>query len=175
MIDISNLYDIKEKEEVFIDTNVLIYLFSPDFVSTNQKQIDEYSQILDILLQKEANIYISSVVMSEFINRILRIDYEKNKNQYPDFKKDYRNSQDYKSSLNLILKQLKKILKISTQIDDNFSQFEILEWYKKDINMDLDFNDLIISFIIENYNFKLLTNDKDFEKFGINIKWYRKI
>ena len=175
MINVSNLYQIQKNEKVFIDTNVLIYLFSPDFVSTNQKQIDEYSQILDILLQKEANIYISSVVISEFINRILRINYKKNIDKYPDFKKDYRNSNEYKNSLNLILKQLKKILQISIKIDDNFSEFEILEWYKKDINMDLDFNDLIISFIVENYKFKLLTNDKDFEKFGINIKWYRKI
>lgn len=172
MIDISSLYKISEHEKVFIDTNILIYLFSPDFVSSNAMYIDQYSKILDILVQKNAQIFISSVVVSEFINRILRIDYEKHKEIYPDFKKDYRNSQQYKDTLELILKELKKILKISQQLDDNFSEFDTFAWYKKDVNQDLDFNDLQIAFCIEKNNLKLLSNDQDFENFGINTKWY---
>lgn len=172
MIDISSLYKISEHEKVFIDTNILIYLFSPDFVSSNTMYIDQYSKILDILLQKNAQIFISSIVVSEFINRVLRIDYEKHKEIYPDFKKDYRNSQQYKDTLELILKELKKILKISQQIDDNFSEFDTFAWYKKDVSQDLDFNDLQIAFCIEKNNLKLLSNDHDFENFGINTKWY---
>ena len=172
MIDVSSLYNISKNEKVFIDTNILIYLFSPDFVSSNEKYIEQYSKILEILLQNNAQLYISSVVVSEFINRILRIDYEKNKDFYPDFKQDYRKSQKYKETLNLILKELKKILKISHKINDTFGDFDLLSWYQRDNNQNLDFNDLQIAFIIEKNHLKLLSNDSDFENFGINTKWY---
>ena len=172
MIDVSSLYKISKNEKVFIDTNILIYLFSPDFVSSNEEYIEQYSKILEVLLQNSAQLYISSVVVSEFINRILRIDYEKNKELYPDFKQDYRKSQKYKETLNLILKELKKILKISCKINDSFSEFDLLSWYQRDENQNLDFNDLHIAFIVESNNLKLLSNDNDFENFGINTKWY---
>ena len=172
MIDLSSLYKISEDEKVFVDTNILIYLFSPDFVSSNTRHIEQYSKIFDLLLQHNAKLYISSIVISEFINRILRIDYEKNRELYPDFKQDYRKSQEHKDTLKLILKELKKILKISHKIDDTFSNFNLLSWYQKDSNYNLDFNDLQIAFIVERNNLKLLSNDSDFENFGINTKWY---
>jgi len=172
MIDVSSLYKISETDKVFIDANILIYLFSPDFVSSKERHIEQYSKILEILLQKNAQLYISSIVISEFINRVLRIDYEKNKDTYPDYKRDYRKSEEYKETLKLVLKELKKILKISCQINDEFSEFDILNWHQKDNNQDLDFNDLHIAFIVKKNDFKLLSNDMDFENFGINTKWY---
>ena len=172
MINVSSLYNTSKNEKVFIDTNILIYLFSPGFVSSNEKYIEQYSEILDILLQNDAKLYISSVVVSEFINRILRIDYEKNKDVYPNFKQDYRKSEKYKETLRLILKELKKILKISNKINDAFDDFDLLLWYQRDTNQNLDFNDLQIAFIVENNNLKLLSNDSDFDNFGINTKWY---
>ncbi len=172
MIDVSSLYKVSENEQVFIDTNILIFLFSPDFVSSNERNIEQYSKILEILLEKDAKLHISSIVVSEFINRILRIGYEKNRDKYPDFKKDYRNSSEYKETLKLILKELKKILKISHKINDDFDEFDILSWYQKDINQDLDFNDLHIAYLVEKNNLKLLSNDSDFKNFGIDTKWY---
>jgi predicted nucleic acid-binding protein len=172
MIDVSSLYKIAQNEKVFIDTNILIYLFSPNFVSSGSTQIDKYSKILELLLAKDAQIYISSVVVSEFINRILRIDYETHKSTYPDFKYDYRPSNEYKTTLRLILRELKKILKISYTINDDFDGFDILDWYSKDVNNDLDFNDLHIAYIVDKNNLKLLTNDSDFKNFGVNTNWY---
>lgn len=172
MIDMSSFYKISQNEKVFIDTNILIYLFSPDFVSSNYDDKERYSKILDLLLEKKAQLYISSVVVSEFINRILRIDYRKHEGEYPDFKKDYRPSEQCKNTLRLILNQLKKILKISHKINDDFNGFDVLDWYAKDSNNDLDFNDLHIAYIIDKNNLKLLTNDSDFGNFGINTTWY---
>ena len=172
MIDVSSLYNISKNERVFIDTNILIYLFSPDFVSSNERYIEKYSKILEILLQNDAKLYISSVVVSEFINRVLQTNYKKNQELYPSFKKDYRKSEKYKETLKLILKELKKILKISNKINDTFDEFDLLSWYQKDANQNLDFNDLQIAFIVEKNNLKLLSNDSDFENFGINTKWY---
>jgi len=172
MIDVSSLYNISKNERVFIDTNILIYLFSPDFVSSNERYIEKYSKILEILLQNDAKLYISSVVVSEFINRVLQTNYKKNQELYPSFKKDYRKSEKYKETLKLILKELKKILKISNKINDTFDEFDLLSWYQKDTNQNLDFNDLQIAFIVEKNNLKLLSNDSDFENFGINTKWY---
>jgi predicted nucleic acid-binding protein len=63
-------------------------------------------------------------------------------------------------------------LKISHKIGDDFDDFDVLDWYKKDTNNDLDFNDLHIAFIVDKNNLKLLTNDSDFGNFGINTNWY---
>ena len=93
-------------------------------------------------------IFISSSVVSEFVNRWLRLDFEKNfqdDKKTKDFKKDYRVSENYKKTINLILKTIKKIYNNYNifNIDDSYVEFDIFGRYK---NIDIDFNDLILTF-----------------------------
>ena len=53
-IDFSSTYKISSEDRVFIDTNILIFLFSPDFVSSKEYQIDRYSKVFEMLVQ---NVY----------------------------------------------------------------------------------------------------------------------
>lgn len=164
-----NINPTTKQDEVFIDTNILVFLFSPSFIPTKEWQYSKYSPILTELIENKNKLYINSHVVSEFINSCLRRDFNENFNQdgSKDYKKDYRNSPEYDETLRLTLNQLKKILKKTIQIDDNFSSFEILEEYKKNTNM--DFNDLIIAKSTVLNNLKLLTDDKDMSKYP-NIK-----
>ena len=50
-IDFSSTYKISSEDRVFIDTNILIFLFSPDFVSSKEYQIDRYSKVFEMLVQ----------------------------------------------------------------------------------------------------------------------------
>lgn len=52
-IDFSCTYKISSEDKVFIDTNIL---FSPDFVSSKEYQIDRYSKVFDLLVQNVYNI-----------------------------------------------------------------------------------------------------------------------
>ena len=172
-MDFSAMYKIAKEDRVFIDTNILIFLFSPDFVSSHEYQVDKYSKILELLLMNNNELYINSLVISEYINRCLRIDFEKNfqdKNRTKDFKRDYRDSERYTQTLRLIKKSLKKFLKQNVkQINDGFEEIDILEELN---HLDkLDFNDLMIVKSIETYGLKLLSDDGDFRG-RVDIDWY---
>ena len=172
-MDFSSVYKINKDEKVFIDTNILIFLFSPDFVSSRDYQVDKYSKILELLITNNNELYINSLVISEFINRCLRIDFEKNfqnENRTKDFKRDYRDSNAYAQTLRIIKKEIKKFLKLNVrQIHDEFDKIDILE--ELDHLDKLDFNDLMIVKSIETYGLKLLSDDGDF-KGMVDVDWY---
>ncbi len=168
-MNIESLININKDEKVFLDTNILIFLFSPSFVYSEEWQINKYNQIVSKLLDNGNMMYINSHVVSEFINRCLRIDFDKNFNQNKDknFKNDYRKSSDYDHALRIILAELKKILSITSTVNDDFVSFDILLEYKN--NAQLDFNDLIIARTVINNNLMLLSDDRDFNNFkGLN-------
>lgn len=174
------MYTIKKEHRVFIDTNILIFLFSPDFVKSKKSQEETYSGIYSKLVENECALYVNSHVISEFINRCLRIDFDKNfqnDKKSKNFKNDYRGSSRYEDTLSLLLKQLKKFTDCNVSLlDDGFSRFNINEEYKEHKN--LDFNDLIIAKNVIDNDLKLLTDDQDFSDYknsndkSINIYWY---
>ncbi len=173
-LDLSKLYNISGEEKVFIDTNVLVFLFSPfSMAAYNQSARDKYSEIFDLLVKKGAEIYVNSIVISEYINVCLRLDFDKNFNMTnkKDFKKDYRGSHEYKITLKSILGELKKIGKLTNRINDDFIKFDLISEYTVDIN--LDFNDTLIAETVIDNSLKLLTDDRDFNNYkSINIEWY---
>ena len=160
-MDMSSLYKIDKTTKILIDTNILIFAFYP--LNTNQDKVSMYTSILGKLKANNNQIFISSSVVSEFVNRWLRLDFEKNfqddqKTKY--FKKDYRVSENYKKTITLILKTIKKIYNNYniSNIDDSYVEFDIFDRYK---NIDIDFNDLILMHIAEKNDLKILTDDKD--------------
>ena len=176
-IDFSSTYKISSEDRVFIDTNILIFLFSPDFVSSKEYQIDRYSKVFEMLVQNGCKMYINSHVISEYINRCLRIDFDKNvqdSGKTKLYKEDYRNSPRYEDTLKKVLKELNKFLSLDViQLDDSFSNFNIIDNYKE--NMKFDFNDMIIAKNVKENSLYLLSDDSDFSNYdGIDINWYMK-
>jgi len=173
MIDVSGIYKIKPTDQVFVDTNVLIFLFSPSYVNSNRSQIEKYSAVFASLVKNKCSLYINSHVVSEFINRCLRIDFENNYNINNDknYKKDYRGSIEYLKTIQIVLKELKKFLRLANHINDDFVSFDITTAYSS--TRESDFNDLIIADTVKKNNLKLLSDDRDFKNFlGIDTDWY---
>jgi len=164
-MNLLNLIQINRNDKFFVDTNILIFLFSPSFVTSEEWQISKYSQIFSKLVEQENEIYINSHVISEFINLCLRMDYNKNfnKDNNKNFKKDYRKSEDYKNTMKIILSELKKILKLVIIINDDLVKFDIFDEYQK--NIELDFNDLIIAHTTIKNSLMLLSDDNDFDNY----------
>ncbi len=172
MIDVSKIYKVSPSDKIFVDTNILIFLFSPSYVRTNSDQVDKYSAVFSKLIEMKCDLYVNSHVVSEFINRCIRIDYDNNFNINHDknYKSDYRGSDDYLKTIKIVLKELKKFLKLVKHINDDFESFDISAAYES--TKENDFNDLIIADTVNKNNLKLLTDDKDFKDIGINIDWY---
>lgn len=147
---------------VFLDANVLIYLFWP----TGQHYFEQnYARVFSQLLKQGNDLFIDFLVISEVVNRILRIEHQKN-NPTQKFK-DFRNSNEGKDALNDIYIILK---------NDILSRFNIVgkTYNRKDIENclmvdELDFVDKATAILCKENSFVLLTNDKDFKGSDLDI------
>ena len=168
-MNLSSLSSFNTSDKIIIDANVLIYVYCPLNSAQYDDYISHYSEILEKISKAKASVYVNSLIISEFINRWLRMDFKKSAFSNEDFKRDYRASERYRNTMRVILSELKKFYRQHkvNNIDDNFSNIDFLSYYEKDIQNDL--NDIIIAENSISNGCKLLTQDGDFSKYG-NIK-----
>lgn len=167
-------YTISSTDCFFLDNNVWMFLFCP-LGNYQKKKQSVYSNFFAGILSHRATIYINSLVLSEFANTYLRLDFQLWKrmpeNCRADYKRDYLQSEQYAATASLILAVMRNILKVSERMPDNFNS----------VNLDLlfdhfkiiDFND---SYFIEycrscGKNMLFVSDDKDFSKIDCgNVK-----
>jgi predicted nucleic acid-binding protein len=149
-------------KDVFVDANVLIYLFWPTgdyFYEAN------YARAFNNLRRQGNNLYVDFLVISEVINRVLR-DEHKNLNPNQKFK-DFRNSQDGKDVImDIYLLVRDNILKHFKVLGKTFNKTDIEGFLIVD---QLDFVDKATVSICSQNNLVLLTNDRDFKNSGLDI------
>lgn len=165
---------INKGDILFFDTNVWINLFTPakeeDWRTEilRRKAADCYKQALE----KNAKIYTSSIVVSEFVNRYLKIMYAAEKSANPmlytgvnAYKEVFRKSKKYKEYLDEVLEIVSlNILDVAERTDDAFSSFDIDDYASRSGKENLDFNDYCIEHICRKRNYKLVTADMDYKK-----------
>lgn len=159
-----------QQESFFFDNNIWMFLFSPIAQYQKEKQ-KTYSRFFEKALESGSTIFTSSLILSEFVNRNLRMAFdrwkEKTSNYSAQYKKDYIGCNDYKVNISLIKKSVNKILACSEKISDNF----------RNINIDkiqslleiIDYNDSYILELASSQRFSIVTDDKDFLKIETNV------
>lgn len=148
--------------DVFLDANVLIYLFWPTG-SINWE--NKYATAFARLLRQQNRLCVDLLVISEVINRAIRLEHAK---LQPALKfKQFRDSQEGKDALEDIYKVVESdILNRFHFIGKAFSKEEV----KSFLNVDtLDIVDKAILKVCKDNNCVLLTNDKDFKAVDIDI------
>ena len=90
------LHDVNQLQgrNIFVDANVLIYLFWP---TARHSFEQNYARVFSCLLRQKNTLFIDFLVISEVINRILRIEHQKI-DSIKKFK-DFRDSQDGKDEI----------------------------------------------------------------------------
>ncbi len=147
---------------IFFDANVLIYLF---WSIPNDSKAERYASFFSVLLENKNRLVVNSFVLSEVINRELRIEYN-NSDKTLDFK-EFRNSPDGIQAQKDIFEIVKgRILNTFSVIDEKLSAQDIAAMLTVD---KLDFNDKIIADTCRKNNFVLLTHDADFSNSDIEI------
>ncbi len=171
----ANRYSLNEIEsiqnrKVFFDANVLIYLFWPSGQYNCENNYSKaFSQLLDF---KNNKLYVNFLIISEVINRIHRIEYEKylynsNLNRQQFSYKKYRNNKEGKKTLSDIYLVVKdNILTTFSIVEKDFNKNDIESFLTLE---SLDFVDKAIQNICVNNNFVLCTNDRDFNNSKIDI------
>lgn len=158
----------------FLDNNVWMFLFCPlgNYKANKQKA---YSQFVADIKAYRASIYINSLVLSEFANTYLRLDFQLWKKQpencMADYKRDYLKSDQYSTTTLSVQSAMMNILKLSERMPDNFNAVDMSSIFNH--FRTIDFND---SYFIEycrscGKNMFFVSDDKDFSKIDCgNVK-----
>jgi predicted nucleic acid-binding protein len=147
---------------VFVDANILIYLFWP----TGRHYYEQnYASVFKNLIQQGNDLFVDFLVISEVVNRILRIEHDRI-NSNLRFK-EFRNSKDGKDALNDIYIIIKNnVLNRFQVIGKSFTKQEIESSL---IVHELDFVDKATVALCKENSLVLLTNDRDFKNTDIDI------
>ena len=161
-------YSPKSMDNFFFDNNVWIYLFCPIGNHDKNKQ-RVYSSFLQAVKQVNATIWINSMVVSEFANVCIRLDYnlwkdeEVKRGNYHanlDYKSEYRTTERYSSTVQSVSAAIKQILSMCEKCTDNFNALNlqsVLSTFGR-----IDFNDSYYWELCNLSSFKLVTDDADF-------------
>ena len=155
----------------FFDTNVWIFIFAP-IAGADKKKQSVYSSLLKDIQSRNATIFISSLVLSEYINAMLRMGFKQWKrvtgNVNADFKRDYRSTDDYQTTLEDAVLQVNEILKVCTKRPDDFHTIDI-DSVLASMNQDADYNDAYYIKNCENQKMKFVSDDLDIQKVNSSI------
>lgn len=167
-------YEVSPMDGLFFDTNVWLHIYGPIAGARRDKQ-RVYSRLLDQAISRDATIWITSMVLSEYINRVLRIGFQqwmRNKQlKQADFKHDYRLTEDYKETLEDVKQQVRDILCIKqvSKRSDDFSSLNI-NTILDSMQSDCDYNDAYIIRCCEKNNLKLVSDDTDMQSINSRVK-----
>ncbi|MGL5786776.1 MAG: hypothetical protein ACRCX4_08175 [Bacteroidales bacterium] len=167
-----NNFDISKinNRNIFLDANIIIFLFFT--TKPYQEWQKDYSGMFLQMLNQGNKLMIDFIVLSEVINRELRVQYElylwQNKYSKKDVHfKDYRNSADGKEVLNHTYRIIQEKI------------FPLFQFDKKDFSQDdvsgfmtfepLDFNDKAIEKLCREKSYILFTDDRDYAGSDIEI------
>lgn len=159
-------YIVKKDDKFFFDANVWLYILG-NLGGARRGIVEAYSNLYNEILESEAKIYTNSLLISEFINTYSRIEFKYEQKTDPrikDFKRDYRDNDNYKDKFSFLYKLTKnKILDKTIQISDCFEEFSTNSLITHEISY--DYNDYYYTFLAEKQGLKIVTNDKDFLKY----------
>nr|WP_073290768.1 type II toxin-antitoxin system VapC family toxin [uncultured Anaerosporobacter sp.] len=169
-IDIKKFSPTKNDKFIF-DTNVLINLFYPlDF--KNHTNTESYAKLWEEINARNLKVLITSIQLSEFINRCIRFQYnlyQEDINRQIEYKREYRETENYRECMTDILQVVEdQICKRFDFIDDGFSKMD-----KKKIfvyGFSYDFNDALLVQVAKQNEAILVTDDADYANYSEPVK-----
>lgn len=161
-------YAFSAGEQILIDANVWLYLFPPAAQPAGSWAAS-YSKAFSRLLKAKAVPMVDALVLSEFLNRYVRIEYDASwKSKYPKYK-DFRQSSDSAQVLSAAVAEINLILQAATSCDSLLVAVNIQDVLGAVQTGAIDFNDGLLIESCRINGWKLLTNDADIRIGGIEV------
>ena len=155
-------------DSILFDANIWLFLQGPQGNPKDPRR-GIYTQALADMLTAKCKIAIDALVVSEFINRFSRIEFELVKTAPNDRFKVFRDSPAFKPIAAAIAKEVKEIFALCNRIESGFSVLNDVELLNKYAGGDSDFNDLMIADICKTNGYMLVTHDADFKGADLHI------
>lgn len=166
IIDI-NTHVPSEGNNYFLDCNVLMYIFYVNGAYASDL-VSDYSSLISKIIGLNANIYLTDMLISEFVNTYVQKEFHRlatlngwpHKKEY--FKNTFKHTQEYKD----ILTEIKHIFNrqlfpISRKVNVQFSEISLANIF--DDPQTFDFNDRYYGLAMEKMDVYIVTNDADFK------------
>lgn len=173
ILDINSIQP-QEDDKYLLDTNIILFLYNSynNDLAKTKSQIAIYGDFFDKAIKANSKMYISSLVLAEFINVIVRREFNIERKGYGciqdnDFKAKFRPSQSYKDVMTFIKSVVSTILKACNKIDDNFSIIDIDKLIK---GLENDYNDEYFAYLSKQEDLKLVTDDGDYNHLNLPIE-----
>ena len=161
-------YSFSSDEQVLLDTNIWLYLY-PAPMRPSYKFAAQYSKAFKALVSAEAQLVLDPMVLSEYLYRYTRIEFNANyKSKYSNFK-DFRNSSHFSkfaSGVETFAKEILSVCQIHSIPANELDLDQALSAFSAGGE---DFNDALLVDICKKRNLKLMTNDGDFQDGGIEV------
>lgn len=158
-------YMFRPTDALLVDANVWLYVYGPS--APGDWRARTYSEALGKMLAAKSRICIDVLVLSEFINRYARLEYELH-GAYPTFK-DFRQSPDFKPAAQAIAVAARRILQLCARLESGFSTLDITALINEYEQGEADFNDQVLADLCRRNGLKLVTHDGDFEDCGLTL------
>jgi len=155
-------------EQILIDANIWLYLF-PAPGDPMQTCAQKYSTAFFKLISSKAQPVLDPIILSEYLNRYCRIEWDGNfRLQYPSFKQ-FRKSSDFKTvalSAQTFAGRILGFCQIHSVSPEELDLYRALTDFTSG---QIDFNDAILIDLCKKRNMKLMTHDSDFNHGGIVV------
>ena len=159
-------YNFTSEDKLFLDANIWLYVYAPQKPGGHWMTI--YSTVVNRILKAKSQIYIDVLVVSEFINKYARMEWDLVKSDFDEFKK-FRNSPRFKPVAQGIATATKRVLQYCSRVESGFSTLAINNLITDYATGNFDFNDQVITELCISNGLTLITNDSDFKGQGITI------
>lgn len=166
-------YEVGPADCFFFDTNVWLYIFAP--IGNNSKKLQQkYTTLYKAILSRGAKLQITSLVIAEYINAVLRMSFKQWKREdygriNADFKRDYRTTEHYSNALSDAKDQVEMMISSATRFPDNFQNVDIVAIINR-MNHLCDYNDSCLIQFCEQSGAKLVSHDQDFVSIDTKVK-----
>ena len=148
------------QDQLFLDANIWLYIYCPQS-PTASSNVRTYSQVFKRILSAKSRVYVDVLVISEFINRYARTQWQLIASHIEQFK-DFRNSSYFQPIAQDITNDVKRILKHCSRIESGFETLGIRDLLDQYATGSSDFNDQVIVELCKREGLTLITNDGDF-------------
>lgn len=169
----ADTHKVIDDRNYFIDANIWIKILQPKINPSYKEK--KYRELFEaITTNKKTKIVVTSLLLSELINRIIREVYlskfiKKFKAKNPTFvidkefyKNVYRPSEDFKRDYGLICYEIKTYHQSIELVNDGLGSDVKIKHLLANPSFSLDFNDNYYYHLCKKNNYIILTDDKDF-------------
>jgi predicted nucleic acid-binding protein len=164
-----------KERTVFFDANIILSVFYT--IDPNDWAQKNYSRVFAKLIENQNKIAFDVIIVSEVINRALRMEYKtylrKNDIEEKNLSfKIFRDSESGKYAWQKIREMMRDVILPTFSVDEK-------SWNKDEIDRVLtqegDFNDQLIANLCVEKNYVLLTNDADFRNDDLEVLSLNKV